>query len=101
MSSTGKMSEKQMYEARLDADIRELNARIELLRARTAKAAVQTRMAIGRELDRLAEQKSALAGRLDELRGLGEAGWEKLRDAVNSAKREVADGLEAVAAKLR
>jgi hypothetical protein len=93
--------EKRLYEEKLDAELRELQARLDLLRARLAKASVNARMSLQRELDRLTDNQSAIGKRLKELRAASEAGWARLREALEDARRELADGLEKLAQKLR
>ena len=95
------MDDRTLYEKKIEAELREMQARLDLLRAQAASAAVDVRIRIERELDRLRDRRSELRRGLDELRSAGEAGWTRIREGMDAARRELADGLESLAAKLR
>lgn len=101
MVNTKPMTDKELYEAKLDAELRELNARLELLRAKVALTAIDMRVLISHEISRLTLKKTALHDKLNELRGMGEAGWKKLCDGIDVMRRDLADGLESLADRMR
>jgi hypothetical protein len=96
-----KHDDKRLYERKIEAELREVQARLELIKAQAAGAAVDLRLQIERELDALRNKRSELGRRVEHLRNTGEAGWTKIREGLDHARRELADGLEVLAAKLR
>jgi hypothetical protein len=101
MSMIEMKTDKEIFEAKLDAELRETNARLELLRAKIALMSIDLRETISHELSRLTMHKSVVAEKLAQIRGMGEVGWQKVCDGLDMTRRELADGLESLAIRMR
>jgi hypothetical protein len=95
------MSDQQAYIDRQEARRRELAAKIELLRARTAHVSADTRIAINEQIERLTRQEDKYAEKIRELKQAGGDAWTDLKDGVEKAWDELKGGVKAAADKFQ
>lgn len=93
------MSDQQAYIDRQEAHRRELAAKIELLRARAARASADTRVAINEQIEKLARQEDKYAEKIGELKQSSGEAWTELKDGVEKAWDELKSGVKAAAEK--
>ena len=86
--------EKQAYEERLEAQLREWNAEIELLQAKIAKARASAKVEYSGLLKDLKSKRSDAQRKLRDLQRAGEGAWEDLREGVEEAWSQLRDGLK-------
>ena len=96
MTTTGTMKERRLYEEKAKAEMQLLKSRLELLRAKVA-----ARVRLREELDRLEGKKDGLERKMTGAKAVAAEAWDEFRTGVDKARRELADGLEHIAEKLR
>ncbi len=101
MTTTGTMKERGLYEEKAKAEMQLLKSRLELLRAKVAKANADARVRLREELDRLEGKKDGLERKMTGAKAVAAEAWDEFRTGVDKARRELADGLEHIAEKLR
>jgi chromosome segregation ATPase len=85
------MSSKDEYQQKLEAQLREWSAKLEVLRAKADQAKAEQKMTHQKEFEALQERKEALEERLDELRASGEDAWEEVKAGTEAAWKELDD----------
>jgi len=94
-------NDKSAYEDKIDAQLRECKARLDLMRAKADKASADAKIALQREIESLREKQERVKEKLHELRQAGESGWERVKTGVEAARSEMADSLERLADHVR
>jgi hypothetical protein len=93
------MADRQAYIDKQEAQRRELAAKIELLRARAAKADAQARITLNEQIEKLRSQEKKYAEKIGELKEAGGDAWMDLKDGVEKAWEELKGGIKAAADK--
>lgn len=93
--------DRNLYLEKMNADLREWHARLDLLRAQANKAGVEARIRWLREIDDLEQRQSAFRRTLNEMKTMGESGWDRLQRTMDSARHDLADAMERLADRLR
>ncbi len=102
MDGNQQSNEHLLVRERIEAELREIQARLESIRAQMADISGDLRIRIEKELETLRSQKVDLHRQLDNLCMARTDVWENLRDTLTRDRRfELADGLEVLAARLR
>jgi len=94
------MSDRQAYIDKQEAQRKELAAKIEILRARAAKADAQARIALDEQIGKLRRQEEKYAEKIGELKKAGGEAWEDLKDGVENAWKELAGGVQRAVDKI-
>jgi hypothetical protein len=81
----GKMSKREAYEHKLQAQLDEWAAEIQKLKARAERAEAEAQLEYYRQIDRLKEEQQKAQAQLDELRQASEQAWDDLRAGVERA----------------
>ncbi|MEJ2384311.1 MAG: hypothetical protein P8Y54_07910 [Xanthomonadales bacterium] len=95
------MSRKQDYERKMAAQLREWQAKIDLLKARAEKAGAEQKIAYHEQIENLRAHQRKARDRFEELRDAGEDAWDQLVDGLESAGSELKDALRRAGEKLR
>jgi len=95
------MGKKQDYEQKMAAQLREWQARIDVLKAKAEKAGAEQKIAYHEQLENLRKHERKARERLDELRDAGEDAWENLVDGLESAGSDLKSAFERAAGKIR
>jgi hypothetical protein len=82
------MEAKQAYEEKTEAQLKQLNARKELLRAKAEEAKADAKIEYVEQLEKLERRQQEAEARLNELRGSGRQAWRELKDGVDNAVTE-------------
>lgn len=83
------MSSKDAYRERLEAQLREWQAKIDVLKARADKAEADSRIAYGEQIDALQQRREEMQSRLAELRASGEDAWAEVKAGTESAWKDM------------
>ena len=79
---------KELYRKKIEAQIEEWDAQINLLKAKTKKAGADARVALDRQIDDL------IRGHLTSMQKAGDETWHKIRDKVDKAVGELKNAWE-------
>lgn len=94
------MEHKEEYRRKLEEQLKEWNARLEELKARSDKLGAEARAEMERRIETLRSRRGEVQERLDALRDSGETAWGHLRGGLEKAfedlKTGVSDALAAV-----
>ena len=88
------MTDRQAYIDKQEAQRREVAAKIEILRARAAKADAQARITLNEQIEKLTRQEEKYAERIGELRQAGSEALQDLKGGVENAWKELKEGVE-------
>jgi predicted nucleic acid-binding Zn-ribbon protein len=83
------MTTKDDFQERLQAQIREWDAQIELLKARADRAKTDQKMAYRKEIDKLKARQQDLRQKLGEMQTSSEGAWEEIKSGTESAWKEL------------
>ncbi len=86
--------ERKAYEQKIEAQLDELSARLELLGAKANQATADAKIAIIERLGELRDQQSDAQQKLQETRQAGEDAWMDLRASVDEALESLGKGIE-------
>mgnify|MGYP001251457559 CR=1 FL=1 len=79
------VNKKQVYEEKLQAEMKELNAKVDVLKAKAAKAEASTKISYYDTLEELKLKRNLAQNKLDELRDAGDDAWEDLKEGIENA----------------
>ena len=80
---------RKAYEEKLDAQLREWNAQIELLKAKADHAKADAKIEYLKAIETLQGKQSEAKAKLQELKTAGDAAWEDLKIGAEKAWAEV------------
>jgi len=92
---------KQLFQAALEKQLQELDARLDELKLKSTLAKMELRGEYEKQLDMLAGKRAAAQGRLNELRNRAEDAWEDLKGGTEKAWEDMREALERVAARFK
>jgi len=95
------MATKDAYHKKLDAQLKEWDARLALLSAKTQKATADARIHYENELESLKSKQAAARKTLEELGKRGENAWEDMKDGAEKAWDEMNKAIEKMAARFK
>ena len=84
------MSDKNAYEDKLEAQLKEWQAEIDKLRAKADKANADARLEYDRQIKELVEYQQRAQGKLHELQQASEAAWADMRSGMEKAWADMA-----------
>jgi len=79
------MGMKEAYQDKMEAQLREWQAKIDVLKAKADKAGTEQRIKYHERIEKLRTQKKAAEAKLAELRNASEGAWEDLKTGVEMA----------------
>jgi len=88
------MSMKKAYEEKMDAQIREWSAKIDVLKAKAEKANAEQKIKYNEKIESIQAKRKKLENKMDELRNSGEEAWEEFRGGVEQAWEELKNAVE-------
>ena len=80
---------RKAYEEKLDAQMKEWNAQIELLRAKADKAKAEVKIEYYKTIEALQRKQNDAKAKLRELKTAGDEAWEDLKAGAEKAWAEV------------
>jgi len=93
------MATKEAYQRKLEAQLDEWDAKLDLLSAKARNATADARISYETELDRLQSRRAAARQKLEELGKRSEDAWEDLKDGAEKAWDEMGKAIERLASR--
>ena len=94
------MTDRNAYEQKRLAQLRQLDAEIDKLKAKAAEAAADVKIGFQESLDEAVSHRATLGSRLDELSAAGEDAWNDLKKGVDAAWERFETALEKASSRL-
>jgi len=96
------MKEKRKaYEEKLDAQVKESNAQIELLKAKADKARAEVKIEYYKTIEALQSKQNDAKAKLRELKTAGDEAWEDLKTGAEKAWAEVKTAYNAASSRFK
>lgn len=95
------MEKMEEYRQKLEAQLKEWKAKIELLEDKAAKATGETRTELVRAIDELRQKKGVVRDKLNELQKEGGVVWEQMKERVDNAASELKSALDKVLSRFK
>lgn len=96
------MSDKRKaYEEKLDAQLKEWNAQIALLKAKAENAKVDAKIDHYKTIETLQAKQDAARTKLQELRSAGDDAWEDLKSGAENVWTELKTAFQSAASRFK
>ncbi|WP_305043349.1 hypothetical protein [Geoalkalibacter sp.] len=79
---------KDAYRKKIEAQIEEWDAQIDVLKARAKKAGAEMQLKLERQIEELKARREDVRGHLAELHKAGDDAWHKVREGLDKALGE-------------
>lgn len=93
------MSKKSAYQEKLEAQLHEWDAKIDVLKAKAEKSNASAKAQHKEMIEDLKKKRAAAKDKLQELQRAGEDAWEALKDGVEKSWTELGSALESAKEK--
>ena len=80
-----RMDKKDLYIEKLNAQLREWSATLDVLKAKADKASADLKIGYAKQLDDLKAKRDTAQGRLDDLKAAGDDAWERMTMAIEES----------------
>lgn len=95
------MASRQAYVQKLNAQLKEWDAKLDQLSAKAQKATADARINYENELESLKARRAVANRKLEELGQRGENAWEDMKDGLEKVWDELGKAVEKVAARFK
>lgn len=95
------MSEKEAYQEKLKAQLKEWQAKIDILQARAEKANAEVKLKYYRQVDDLRVKRDLIQKRYEELRHTGEDAWREIKTGLEKSRTDIKEAFERAAKKFK
>ncbi|UTW08279.1 hypothetical protein [Pseudomonas benzenivorans] len=95
------MSKKEAYEKKLQAQLDELSADIDKLKARAAQAEADSQLEYQKQLEDLREKRAAAQDKLENIKGSSEEAWEDIKAGADGALESLSAALKSASARFK
>ena len=95
------MSDKTAYTRKLEAEIEEWNAEIDLLRAKAKSASADAQLDYEQQIEDLKSKRDEMEGKLQELNDASAGAWEDVKRGVDRAWKDMSAAVDAAASRFR
>ena len=92
---------RRAYEEKLEAQMKEWNAQIDLLKAKADTAKAEAKVEYYARIEALQQKQDMARTKLQELRAAGDEAWEDLKAGVENAWDEVKSAFHDAASKFK
>ena len=92
---------RKAYEEKLDAQLDEWKAQIDLLKARAGKGKAEAKIEYYKTIEALQQKQDEAATKLHELKTSGDEAWENLKTGAEKAWDEVKAAFHSAASKFK
>jgi len=92
---------RKAYEEKYDAQLKEWNAEIALLKAKADKAKAEAKIEYYRTIETLQGKQDAAGKKLRELKAAGDDAWEDIKTGAENAWGELKTALHSAASKFK
>jgi uncharacterized coiled-coil DUF342 family protein len=84
-----------------ETELKELNARIDILESKVEKAATDAQVRYREQIAELKKKRNHLREKIDELRASGSEAWKDLKQGVEEAAKELRNALDAASKRFQ
>lgn len=95
------MEEKKAYREKLEAQMREWSAKIDVLKAKADQAEAEAKIEYRNRIEDLRQKKEALRVKLGELQNASDAAWKDIKAGTEKAAADLKDALQSALAKFK
>ncbi len=95
------MADKDAFREKLEAQLKEWNARIDLLKAKAEKAKAEAKIEYSKDIENLKAKRDALRGKLAEWQSAGSEAMESIKAGVEKAAADLKSAIEKAASKFK
>jgi multidrug resistance efflux pump len=92
---------RKAFEEKLDAQLKEWNAQIALLKAKADTAKAETKVKYYTKIEALQHKRDTAKAKLQELKAAGDEAWEDLKTGAENAWAEVKTAFQDAASKFK
>ena len=92
---------KEAYQKKLEAQLKEWDAKLDVLSAKAQKTRANARINYENELESLKGKRAAAHKKLEELGKRGEDAWEDMKGGVEKVWDDMSNAMEKVAARFK
>ena len=93
--------ERKAFREKMEAQLREWNAKIDLLKAKADKAEADAKIEYHQRISELRKKRDILQVRLAEFRGASGEAWKSLKEGVQKAGEDLKTALETAIEKFK
>ncbi|AFS53560.1 MULTISPECIES: hypothetical protein [Leptospirillum] len=83
------MDAKELYRQKLDAQLKEWNAKVNLLAAKVENATADAKIRYARQLDEIKAKQTEIKEKLTELENAGSGAWESVKTKTDSVLEDL------------
>lgn len=95
------MGKKEEYHELLDARLDEVQAKIDVLKAKAERAKAEQKVKYHAEIDKLREKHQHVRKKLHELRSASEGAWAEIKAGVDFAWEDLSDAVHRATRKFK
>ncbi|MEJ2428232.1 MAG: coiled coil domain-containing protein [Deltaproteobacteria bacterium] len=95
------MDKKEAYREKLEAQMREWSAKIDLLKARADKVEAESKIEYKDRIEDIRQRKAALQTKLKELRNASDDAWKDIRAGTEKAADGLREALQSAFSKFK
>ncbi len=95
------METKKAYEERLQAQLDEWSAKIDVLKAKARKSKSDSEVKYAEEVEKLEQKKKAAREKLADFRQAGESAWQDLKDGLDRAWDDLGEAVKSASGKFK
>jgi len=95
------MSKKQAYEEKFKAQLDELNAKIDVLKAKAKQAEASLKADYYEAIEDLLKKRSEAQNKLETLRDAGDGAWEDMKQGVDESWNTFAASVKSAASRFQ
>ena len=95
------MSKKQAYEEKFKAQLDELNAKIDVLKAKAKQAEASLKADYYETIEDLLKKRSEAQSKLETLRDAGDGAWEDTKQGVEESRTTFAAAVKSAASRFQ
>ena len=95
------MENKEAYRKKLEAQMREWSAKIDLLKARADQAEAEAKIEYRNRIEDLRKKRAVLQEKLNELKKASDAAWKDIKVGTERAATDLRDALQSAFSKFK
>ncbi len=95
------MDSKEAYREKLEAQMREWSAKVDLLKAKADQAEAEAKIEYNKAIEDLRRRKEALQAKVKELQDASDAAWRDIKAGTEKAAAELRDAVQSALSKFK
>ena len=95
------MGMKESYQDKMEAQLKEWQAKIDLFKARADKAEAEQKIKYYKKIESLRGKQQQVHHKLDELRSASGDAWEEVKSGVETAWKDLKDSVDSASEKFK